>query len=201
MIQESIPPLTLSLNIPHENKRLSILRNNRRPCARLFVFYPSAGVGWAVGGRTINQNAMMETGGKISFFWTLDSEGLGNGGASGGGWYRPGAAPTPPQPGQSYPTTSVHLAQWQAEPRAPDEVLVRVKGQPRVQLNRVFEVMDNPRRKPVGTRVPCLSFFPSLSSRHFFPLVFQVCVPYLWIFRRKEPFRAAVWGLKHEGLC
>ncbi|CAM9498807.1 unnamed protein product [Ectocarpus sp. 4 AP-2014] len=38
------------------------------------------------------------------------------------------------------PTTSVHLAQWQSEQRARDEVLVRVKGQPRVKLNRVFEV-------------------------------------------------------------
>lgn len=37
-------------------------------------------------------------------------------------------------------TTSVHLAQWQSEQRARDEVLVRVKGQPRVKLNRVFEV-------------------------------------------------------------
>lgn len=37
-------------------------------------------------------------------------------------------------------TTSVHLAQWQSEQRARDEVLVRVKGQPRVKLNRIFEV-------------------------------------------------------------
>ncbi|CAM9220960.1 unnamed protein product [Ascophyllum nodosum] len=94
----------------------------------------------------------------ISFFWTLDSEGLGNGGASGGGWYRPGAAPTPPQPGQSYPTTSVHLAQWQAEPRAPDEVLVRVKGHPRVQLNRVFEVSLRVRNLAPGPRDLVLMF-------------------------------------------
>ncbi|CAM9406841.1 unnamed protein product [Ectocarpus sp. 13 AM-2016] len=38
------------------------------------------------------------------------------------------------------PTTSVYLAQWQSEQRARDEVLVRVRGQPRVKLNRVFEV-------------------------------------------------------------
>lgn len=37
-------------------------------------------------------------------------------------------------------STSVHLAQWRAEERARDEVLVRVRGEPRVKLNRVFEV-------------------------------------------------------------
>lgn len=41
-------------------------------------------------------------------------------------------------------TTSVHLAQWRAEERARDEVLVRVRGQPRVKLNDVFEVCALP---------------------------------------------------------
>ena len=57
---------------------------------------------------------------------------------------------SPPATGSGFPrlpppravptTTSVHLAQWQSEQRARNEVLVRVKGQPRVKLNRVFEV-------------------------------------------------------------
>ncbi|CAM9426867.1 unnamed protein product [Pylaiella littoralis] len=57
-------------------------------------------------------------------------------------------SPSPPPPPSRFArhksppatTTSVHLAQWQSEQRARDEVLVRVKGQPRVKLNHVFEV-------------------------------------------------------------
>lgn len=80
---------------------------------------------------------------KVSFVWTLDSERVGHDGCSGASGEvisRQVSVPALPRP-RSRTTTSVHLVQWQTQPRARDEVLVRVKGQPRVKLNRVFEVI------------------------------------------------------------
>ncbi|CAM9490665.1 unnamed protein product [Ectocarpus sp. 12 AP-2014] len=65
------------------------------------------------------------------------------------------------------PTTSVYLAQWQSEQRARDEVLVRVKGQPRVKLNRVFEVSLQVRNLSDSARDLVVMFTedPALGSR------------------------------------
>lgn len=98
---------------------------------------------------------------QVTFVWTLDKPGAAGAAiAAGAGSLvssssysrrsslrSPSPVPPPPSgsgfprlPPSRPPTTSVHLAQWQSEQRARDEVLVRVKGQPRVKLNRVFEV-------------------------------------------------------------
>ncbi|CAM9950971.1 unnamed protein product, partial [Laminaria digitata] len=93
----------------------------------------------------------------VTFVWTLDGGGGGGGGGNGGNssGSRSGTSLSPPPSSpralsaaarsmllsmSQRSTTSIHLAQWQSEQRARDEVLVRVKGQPRVRLNRVFEV-------------------------------------------------------------
>lgn len=110
---------------------------------------------------------MLERNIKVTFIWTLDGRETGcaattqttsttavsavDGDGDGG---NAAAMPTSPRLTAAAvaaptskatalrPTTSVHLAQWRAEQRARDEVLVRVRGQPRVNLNRVFEVSN-----------------------------------------------------------
>lgn len=85
---------------------------------------------------------------EVTFVWTLDNgtDTTGRAPSRSTSPRRRSPSPSPLRPSplrpsvSTQPTTSVHLAQWQAEQRARDEVLVRVKGQPRVKLNRVFEV-------------------------------------------------------------
>lgn len=62
-------------------------------------------------------------------------------------------------------TTSVYLAQWQVEQRGRDEVLLRVIGQAKVKLNRVFEVCDEKQCRVVQRgAVYCMAVYDGIGK-------------------------------------